>query len=500
MRKWTSPVSALIVGALFVFVGVVALAQPPTQRSPRQLPRPVNFIKSKQDRTIYAKIIIDSPDRTVQDRKDAQRVFEALARAVESKDFRTKVAAAYANYATADLLNKPRIVLELRRDDPTVDVAQAVPYVGDANGKYLASSLQGTIRLDMGDLEKLAAFLRDGAGKPLTPDQRDQFIAEYLIRILAHEIDHLRATQGELHSDPANDGASTGLPVDDANQVITELGLLYDRKYYGEVRDVTETKTKNTRKHVFVRFERNSNGSSTKMPPVVEFDYSEFLKSLGRSKTSRSRHNVASDVLAGIDPPEPLATPDACAGLYQGCSATPCCGGLSCGASGACDLVDPTATESACASDSDCDDDNACSEDVCRDGACLHVGRTGATCDDGDPSTTADACRGPSCAGALSVCDGDAECDDADPCTADSCVDGYCIREVITEGACGTCKCGDPGVTLTNPGGCDFPDATACSGWKSVVHENKGGDPKGEFADGSTFSAFGCTIRINCGR
>jgi hypothetical protein len=65
----------------------------------------------------------------------------------------------------------------------------------------------------------------------------------------------------------------------------------------------------------------------------------------------------------------------------------------------------------------------------------------------------------------------------------------------------GECVCGEQGVTLTVVSGCDgWDDATACTGWASVVAEN-GEDPEAPFADGTEFTyPYGdnCTIRINC--
>lgn len=60
------------------------------------------------------------------------------------------------------------------------------------------------------------------------------------------------------------------------------------------------------------------------------------------------------------------------------------------------------------------------------------------------------------------------------------------------------CKCGDEGVTLTVVSGCkDWNDATECTGWASVAHEN-GKSENDNYPDKSQLTAFECTIQINC--
>ncbi|MGC9044174.1 MAG: hypothetical protein ACP5KG_09995 [Myxococcota bacterium] len=60
------------------------------------------------------------------------------------------------------------------------------------------------------------------------------------------------------------------------------------------------------------------------------------------------------------------------------------------------------------------------------------------------------------------------------------------------------CKCGDEGVTLTVISGCEgWNDATQCTGWASVAHEN-GKSETDLFPDKTQLTAFNCTIQINC--
>jgi len=66
-----------------------------------------------------------------------------------------------------------------------------------------------------------------------------------------------------------------------------------------------------------------------------------------------------------------------------------------------------------CALDADCDDDDLCTTDTCVDGSCLH---DSLLCDDGD------ACTLDSCDPLIGACVSDPDgCDDGDLCTVDSC-------------------------------------------------------------------------------
>jgi hypothetical protein len=130
----------------------------------------------------------------------------------------------------------------------------------------------------------------------------------------------------------------------------------------------------------------------------------------------------------------------------------------------------------------DCDDSNVCTDDRCDPAAgCVNVNNA-APCDDGDVCSVGDLCAGGACqAGPVIDCD-DAEpcttdtcdpiagcvhlpnalaCDDADPCTAgDRCDGGACMP-----GAPASCDDGNPCTTdaCTPPAGCvHTPAAGAC--------------------------------------
>lgn len=62
-----------------------------------------------------------------------------------------------------------------------------------------------------------------------------------------------------------------------------------------------------------------------------------------------------------------------------------------------------------------CDDGNACTDDVCKDGVCVHSNNTVA-CDDGNVCTSEDKCGNGICVGGMIKA-----CDDKNPCTIDEC-------------------------------------------------------------------------------
>ena len=74
-------------------------------------------------------------------------------------------------------------------------------------------------------------------------------------------------------------------------------------------------------------------------------------------------------------------------------------------------------TTQLCLTNAQCDDHNACTDDTCSAGTCLHAANTGA-CDNGDPCNTGDFCSG----GICQAGSGTVDCRDDNPCTTDSCV------------------------------------------------------------------------------
>ena len=72
----------------------------------------------------------------------------------------------------------------------------------------------------------------------------------------------------------------------------------------------------------------------------------------------------------------------------------------------------------------DCEDGNPCTADSCDGlGGCASVPQA-AVCDDGDPCTLGDICQDGACAGSANL-----TCDDGNPCTDDSCGESGCVYE-----------------------------------------------------------------------
>ena len=127
-----------------------------------------------------------------------------------------------------------------------------------------------------------------------------------------------------------------------------------------------------------------------------------------------------------------------------GCTTTTitCQGGTACVPNAPC----------ACSANAECADDNPCTVDACDPdgGICKHdpAGADGAPCDDGDLCTSGDACS-------AGVCEATpTDCDDANPCTKDSCNTGTgtCANFGLPHQG-DACDDGDP---CTSADACDF--------------------------------------------
>jgi hypothetical protein len=98
----------------------------------------------------------------------------------------------------------------------------------------------------------------------------------------------------------------------------------------------------------------------------------------------------------------------------------------------------------------DCDDGNPCTNDSCSgEFGCVHV-----SVRDGTPCGSLDACHAPSrCSGGECVDGAPVDCDDGNPCTADSCDPRLgCMHALITGGACGNGGGGGSGGGTCDPG------------------------------------------------
>ncbi|MCB9739733.1 MAG: hypothetical protein H6747_10730 [Deltaproteobacteria bacterium] len=124
--------------------------------------------------------------------------------------------------------------------------------------------------------------------------------------------------------------------------------------------------------------------------------------------------------------------------------------------------VGDTCTDGVCGGAvKDCDDNNPCTDDGCEmlTGDCTHKANT-AACSDGDGCTVGDACKDAACLpGAATVCD------DANPCTDDSCdkANGTCIFAANTA----ACSDGD-GCTV----GDACKDAACLPGAMTVCNDD----------------------------
>jgi hypothetical protein len=92
----------------------------------------------------------------------------------------------------------------------------------------------------------------------------------------------------------------------------------------------------------------------------------------------------------------------------------------------------------------DCDDGDPCTEDLCpvQGDACAHVPLDGAGCDDGDACTAGDACVEGVCLGGAPIegcCSLDADCEDGDGCTVDTCVANACVSAPMVCPGAGPC-------------------------------------------------------------
>lgn len=142
----------------------------------------------------------------------------------------------------------------------------------------------------------------------------------------------------------------------------------------------------------------------------------------------------------------------------------------------ACDLDmcsnvrDDTIPGCTCASIADCDDGDVCTVDACGASGCTHARSSDPSCECSSAADCLDlACAVASCEGGVCTyspiagcCAQDADCDDADDCTADTCDTGSCSHAPIA-------SCGTPtlrsftvtdapeGIALVGVGGAPFP-------------------------------------------
>jgi cysteine-rich repeat protein len=138
--------------------------------------------------------------------------------------------------------------------------------------------------------------------------------------------------------------------------------------------------------------------------------------------------------------------------------------GASCDDGDACTAADSCVAGSCIGTPVTCTDNNTCTTDSCNPatGACVFAPLSGQSCNDGNGCTSGDTCQNGVCTGAPTVCN------DANPCTDDSCTGGACVF-TFNAAPCNdgnACSTGD----VCNNGACaagtltTCPDSNICDG------------------------------------
>ena len=151
-------------------------------------------------------------------------------------------------------------------------------------------------------------------------------------------------------------------------------------------------------------------------------------------------------------------TADTCDSANGGCVhtvvASACDDGSACTSDDACDGVHCVGVPlpTCCSASTDCDDGNACTQDICTAGSCSYATSpmSGTPCDDDNACTKQSACSSGFCV-AVTL----ATCDDNNPCTVDSCnTKEGCVAQPLGDAA--NCDDGDAcnGVALCKGGVC----------------------------------------------
>ncbi len=149
------------------------------------------------------------------------------------------------------------------------------------------------------------------------------------------------------------------------------------------------------------------------------------------------------------------------------------------------DAGDVTASEvAACdpASETDCDDGNPCTDDTCVNGACKH-GNNEAPC------SLADACSVGGCKAGACVVSHAKSCDDGDPCTTDSCNSTSGCKSAPASGV----PCDDGDVCTVN----DACVAGQCTGGGALACDDGNVCTNDSCADGCVYTANAATCTDN---
>jgi hypothetical protein len=146
-------------------------------------------------------------------------------------------------------------------------------------------------------------------------------------------------------------------------------------------------------------------------------------------------------------------------------------------------------TVGSCSGNADCDDGNPCTDDTCDAGVCRSVVDTGNACDDGNACTTGDHCApsGQCETGVPTVCD------DGNACTVDACntADGACVFTPAPGTAC------DDGNVCTTGDACD--GAGACLGGAPLLCDDGDACNGAETCDAQLGCVAGTPVVCNDG-
>ncbi len=211
----------------------------------------------------------------------------------------------------------------------------------------------------------------------------------------------------------------------------------------------------------------------------------------------------------GVDDDCDGATDEATCDDGLACTTDVCGGTTGCShqSSGApCDDGDLCTTGDSCTLDgckpdgaTNCDDANPCTQDTCdADTGCSHAPASG-PCDDGKPCTTNDSCTGGSCVGVV------AACDDGNLCTTDNCGGPTgCSHTANTlpcddgdpctsDEACTKGSCGGGTVASCDDGNaCTLDTCKAGKGCSNVAA------PNGTACEGGSCVAGTCEVKVLC--
>ncbi|MCB9740334.1 MAG: hypothetical protein H6747_13820 [Deltaproteobacteria bacterium] len=125
----------------------------------------------------------------------------------------------------------------------------------------------------------------------------------------------------------------------------------------------------------------------------------------------------------------------------------------------------PDCATQGCSSAADCDDGNPCTADTCTATVCAHTPvATSTACDDGNACTTGEACSGGLCTPGTAL-----DCDDGDPCNKDVCLPASgCVHITSVTSACDDANACTTNDTCNKKTGCvgtavDCDDANTCT-------------------------------------